>query len=101
MNCNITSMLQANMTREGDKLHHGNTLVEGSNLEKCWKECLDRSNFEEKKKNVVEFNKKSSRKKRGLAITPMKFAPSFFAGYPFQVKKKPVSISFRLMTDPS
>ncbi len=35
---------------------------------------------------MEEFNGRNKRVKRGLAITPLKFAPSFFAGPLFQVK---------------
>jgi xanthine dehydrogenase molybdopterin-binding subunit B len=73
------------MTREGDQLHHSNTKVTGCTLEKCWQECLTRSNFEQKQKNVLDFNAKNKRKKRGLSLTPIKFAPSFFCGFLNQV----------------
>ena len=59
--------------------------MEDCTLERCWKECLERSKYDQKLKDVQEFNSKNKRLKRGLAITPIKFAPSFFAGPLFQV----------------
>ena len=64
--------------------------MEDCTLERCWKECLERSKYDQKLKDVQEFNSKNKRLKRGLAITPIKFAPSFFAGPLFQVR--PVTI---------
>ena len=46
---------------------------------------MERSSYEEKKRKMEEFNKQNDRKKRGLSIMPLKFAPSFFAAFPFQV----------------
>jgi len=66
-------------------LQHWHQKVEDCTLDKCWKECLERSKFDERRKAVEEFNGRNKRVKRGLAITPLKFAPSFFAGPLFQV----------------
>ncbi len=66
-------------------LQHRHQKVEDCTLDKCWKECLERSKFDERRKAVEEFNGRNKRVKRGLAITPLKFAPSFFAGPLFQV----------------
>jgi len=74
-----------NLTKEGDQLHHGNQKIEDCTLQMCWNESLEKSNFDERSKEVKEFNGKNKRLKRGLAITPIKFAPSFFAGPLFQV----------------
>lgn len=81
----LFQFLKVNLTREGDQLHHGNQKVEDCTLQSCWNECLAKSNYEEKLSGIREFNAKSKRLKRGLAITPIKFAPSFFTGHFYQV----------------
>ncbi|KAL4695371.1 hypothetical protein H8959_000466, partial [Pygathrix nigripes] len=43
-------------------------------LQRCWKECLEKSSFHARKLAAEEFNKKNYWKKRGLAIVPMKFS---------------------------
>ncbi len=66
---------EANMTREGDLLHHSDARLKGVTLETCWKTCLEQSHYEEKIKECLEFNKANRDVKRGLAIVPMKFPP--------------------------
>lgn len=40
----------------------------------CWNECLKQSNYDERMKQVEEFNARSKDVKKGLVIIPMKFA---------------------------
>ncbi|EPQ12624.1 Aldehyde oxidase [Myotis brandtii] len=49
------------------------------NLIRCWDECLDKSSFGSRRKQVEAFNKKNYWKKKGLAIIPMKFSVGFGA----------------------
>ncbi|XP_037377774.1 aldehyde oxidase 4-like [Talpa occidentalis] len=42
-------------------------------LRRCWKECLEKSSFYNRKLAAEEFNKKNFWKKKGLAVVPMKF----------------------------
>ncbi len=67
---------EANLTKEGDKLHYGDTCVTGCSLQECWKEALKRSDFENKKKEIEAFNKENKVLKRGITATPVKFAVS-------------------------
>ncbi|XP_077010743.1 aldehyde oxidase 2 [Tamandua tetradactyla] len=48
-------------------------------LRQCWNECLDKSSFHSRRKQVGEFNKKNYWKKKGIAIIPMKFSVGFAA----------------------
>ncbi|XP_055967737.1 aldehyde oxidase 4-like [Sorex fumeus] len=50
-------------------------------LRKCWKECLEKSSFYNRKRIAEEFNKKNYWKKRGLAVVPMKFTIGVPVGY--------------------
>jgi xanthine dehydrogenase/oxidase len=44
-----------------------------------WKEVLEEADYENRRKAVEEFNKKSKWKKRGISIIPTKFGISFTA----------------------
>uniref|UniRef100_A0A8C7ANJ9 FAD-binding PCMH-type domain-containing protein n=1 Tax=Neovison vison TaxID=452646 RepID=A0A8C7ANJ9_NEOVI len=48
-------------------------------LIRCWNECLDKSSFHSRRRQVEEFNKKNYWKKKGMAIVPMKFSVGFAA----------------------
>ncbi|XP_014640209.1 PREDICTED: aldehyde oxidase 2 [Ceratotherium simum simum] len=48
-------------------------------LIRCWNECLDKSSFHSRRRQVEEFNKKNYWKKKGLAVVPMKFSVGFAA----------------------
>ena len=65
-----------NLTRKGDLLHHSVRTVPDDHLLNCWEECLVQSDYWEVRKQVNTFNKANQTKKRGLAITPIKFFPS-------------------------
>ncbi|XP_009888538.1 PREDICTED: aldehyde oxidase 2-like [Charadrius vociferus] len=54
---------------------------DAENLWKCWKECLDKSDYYNRKAMVEEFNVKNYWKKKGIAIIPMKFSVGFNATY--------------------
>lgn len=56
------------------------------NLIRCWDECLDKSSFASRRKQVEAFNKKNYWKKKGLAIIPMKFSVGFGATSYHQVR---------------
>ncbi|XP_059558677.1 aldehyde oxidase 4-like [Myotis daubentonii] len=42
-------------------------------LQRCWKECLEKSSFYARKKDADGFNKNNYWKKRGLSVVPMKY----------------------------
>ena len=45
LNLPVLSVKHANLTREGDLLHYGQSRVRGCTLEQCWQECLDKSQY--------------------------------------------------------
>ncbi|NXD62564.1 AOXB oxidase, partial [Eolophus roseicapillus] len=51
------------------------------NLWKCWEECLDKSDYYNRKAMVEKSNTKNYWKKKGIAIVPMKFSVGFNATY--------------------
>ncbi|MGI0493339.1 xanthine dehydrogenase molybdopterin binding subunit [Alkalinema pantanalense CENA528] len=56
--------------------HYGQEIVD-NRLDLVWQELLARSNFSQRRSQIAEFNRTSIDKKRGLAITPVKFGISF------------------------
>ncbi len=42
-------------------------------LKECWEEVLRRSDYDKRKKEVEEFNRRSKSIKKGIAVMPMKF----------------------------
>ena len=76
LNLPVLSVKYANLTREGDLLHYGQSRVRGCTLEQCWQECLEKSHYALKEEAIIAFNTKNKRVKRGLSIVPIKFTPS-------------------------
>lgn len=79
---------EVNMTKENDLLHHSQKRVKGCNLQRCWEECIKKSNYDEKLASIEKFNVANKEVKRGLAIVPMKFEPGmghrpFMKGFAF------------------
>lgn len=67
---------EVNFYKEGDTTHF-NQLLEGVNLGRCWEECMSRSSFQQRRKQVDVYNSENRWKKRGLAIIPMKCGVGF------------------------
>ena len=68
---------RVNLTRENDLLHYGDTKVCDDNLLRCWEDCIRRSNYYEKRKEIEAFNANPANKnvRQGISIVPIKFAP--------------------------
>jgi len=56
--------------------HYGQVLVDNRIL-RVWSEAKTQANFEERQGAIAQFNQQNPYKKRGLAITPVKFGVSF------------------------
>lgn len=65
-----------NLYNEGD-LTHFNQKLEGFTVARCWDECLVKSNYHQRRKQIEHFNSQHRWKKRGMAIIPTKFGISF------------------------
>ncbi|OUC14042.1 MAG: xanthine dehydrogenase molybdopterin binding subunit [Alkalinema sp. CACIAM 70d] len=61
---------------ERNTTHYGQEIVD-NRLDRIWQELLDRSNFSQRRSEIAQFNHTNVDKKRGLAITPVKFGISF------------------------
>ena len=76
LNLPVLAVKEANLTQEGDLLHYGVSRVRGCTLQRCWHECLEKSQYELKQREIEAFNAKNPRVKRGISIVPIKFTPS-------------------------
>src|SRR5437763_3253421 len=56
--------------------HYGQE-IENNRLQRIWKELIDKSDFDARRKMLGEWNSKNRHRKRGIAITPVKFGISF------------------------
>lgn len=69
-----------NMYKQGDVTPYTQKL-EQFTTDKCWEECLVKSNYHQRRKQIEEFNRQHRWKKRGIAIIPTKFGISFTASF--------------------
>ncbi len=63
-------------TGETSTTHYGQEIVD-NRLNRVWAEAKAKSQFAERQAALAQFNQSSPYKKRGLAITPVKFGISF------------------------
>ncbi|XP_077979418.1 xanthine dehydrogenase/oxidase-like [Glandiceps talaboti] len=63
---------EMNFYQEGDVDNFFQEMPDIGNLYRCWNECLQRSDYYQRKEEVESFNRTSRWKKRGLAIVPFK-----------------------------
>ncbi|KAK6489636.1 xanthine dehydrogenase/oxidase isoform X1 [Huso huso] len=69
-----------NMYKQGDVTPYTQKL-EQFTTDKCWEECLVKSSYHQRRKQIEEFNRQHRWKKRGIAIIPTKFGISFTASF--------------------
>ncbi|CAB0000944.1 unnamed protein product [Nesidiocoris tenuis] len=65
-----------NLFKTGLSTHY-NQKLEYCTLTRCWDECSEMSNFEERKQQVDLFNRKNRWRKRGIALVPTMFGVAF------------------------
>ncbi|XP_063822618.1 xanthine dehydrogenase [Ostrinia nubilalis] len=65
-----------NLYRENLTTHYGQVLTHCT-LQKCWDECVEKSNMLERKTKIDNFNKQHRWRKRGISIIPTKFGIAF------------------------
>jgi xanthine dehydrogenase large subunit len=70
-----------NFYRPGDSSHYGQPIRDADRIERIWSELGQSSDFEARFREVDRFNAQSRHKKRGLAMTPVKFGISFTTSY--------------------
>ncbi|XP_022080496.1 xanthine dehydrogenase/oxidase-like isoform X2 [Acanthaster planci] len=82
LKCGLTQIKvrDINFYQEGDLTHYGQELKHCT-LERCWEECLMKSDYDSRRRDVERYNSKNRWRKRGLAIIPTKFGISFNQNY--------------------
>ena len=63
-------------TGETNTTHYGQE-IEDNRIERVWNELIGSSEFESRREEVTRWNEQHRHRKRGLAITPVKFGISF------------------------
>lgn len=72
---------EKNFYREGDTTHYEMPVKGAERLARIWSELKAESDFEKRWTEMEAFNAKNTDKKRGLAITPVKFGISFTTAF--------------------
>uniref|UniRef100_A0A670I752 FAD-binding PCMH-type domain-containing protein n=1 Tax=Podarcis muralis TaxID=64176 RepID=A0A670I752_PODMU len=76
--------------------------VDATNLVACWKECLEKSDYYNRRKAAEEFNKQNYWKKKGIEIIPMLFSVGFNTTYyhqaSFLILQKSTHLQIMLLT---
>lgn len=65
-----------NMYKEGSLTHLNQSLIYCT-LERCWNECIETSDYWQRKNDVEEFNRTNRWKKKAISIVPTKYGISF------------------------
>ncbi|MGA7203987.1 MAG: xanthine dehydrogenase molybdopterin binding subunit [Specibacter sp.] len=66
-----------NFYRDGDATPYGMPVRHAERVATMWEQVLERSDYAERRKAVDAFNAANPHRKRGLAVTPVKFGISF------------------------
>ncbi|KAE9550987.1 hypothetical protein FO519_005802 [Halicephalobus sp. NKZ332] len=76
LNIDFDKFREKNFYNEGDCTPFGMHLWQ-CNVKRCWKECIELSNYYKRKEEIEKLNASSRYKKRGICITPTKFGIGF------------------------
>lgn len=70
-----------NLYHAGDQAPYGQEILNGEHLQDIFEKLKKDSNWEERKKQIAIFNQSNRYKKKGIAVTPVKFGISFTAAH--------------------
>ncbi|CAH3868030.1 xanthine dehydrogenase [Pieris brassicae] len=73
---NPDDIRRINLYQENHITHYQQTLTYCT-LQRCWDECVEKSNIAERRTAIENFNKQNRWRKRGIAIVPTKFGIAF------------------------
>uniref|UniRef100_A0A915DBV3 Xanthine dehydrogenase n=1 Tax=Ditylenchus dipsaci TaxID=166011 RepID=A0A915DBV3_9BILA len=73
---NVNEIREKNFYKTGDCTHFGMHLRQ-CNIGRCWQECRQTSNYDQRLETVEQFNKTNMYRKRGIYLTPTKFGIGF------------------------
>ena len=71
-NMDYKTFLEVNLYKDGDTTPYGQLLTDFT-LRDCWNQAIEKSQYEERRIQVDEFNKKHKYLKRGLSVVPLKY----------------------------
>ncbi|KAL1021810.1 hypothetical protein UPYG_G00018360 [Umbra pygmaea] len=77
---NAEEIREINMYKEVSLTHY-KFEFDPKNLLRCWDECKVKSDYENRRKAVVQFNQQNRWRKRGMAIIPIKYGIAFSEGF--------------------
>lgn len=72
----VAQLSALNLYKENDCTYYNQPLT-NCTIDLCWEECLNTSNYYERRKLVDKFNRANKYKKRGISILPTKYGISF------------------------
>ncbi len=68
---------ERNFYRPGDRTHYGQEVRSADRIERIWRTLAESSSFERRRREAHAWNASHPHRKRGLAMTPVKFGISF------------------------
>jgi xanthine dehydrogenase large subunit len=72
---------ERNFYRDGDTTHYGQVVAEASRMTTIWGQLRSSSDVTARRAEIDQFNAATVHRKRGLAMTPVKFGISFTATF--------------------
>ena len=72
---------ERNFYREGNTTHYGQLVKHPERMQIIWDQLKTSSSFDSRRTAIANFNSATRHRKRGIAITPVKFGISFTATY--------------------
>ena len=72
---------ERNFYREGDRTHYDQPVKDAARIPLIWHQLKATSSFDDRRWEIERWNAGSAYRKRGLAITPVKFGISFTATF--------------------
>jgi xanthine dehydrogenase molybdopterin binding subunit/xanthine dehydrogenase small subunit len=72
---------ERNFYREGQTTHYGQPVKDAGRIHTIWRQLLETSQFAARREEIQLFNAAHPNRKRGMAITPVKFGISFTATF--------------------
>jgi xanthine dehydrogenase large subunit len=70
---------ERNFYREGQATHYGQPVKDAARISAIWTQLKERSNFTARRDAIERDNRRHPHRKRGIAMTPVKFGISFTA----------------------
>src|SRR6266567_4696314 len=70
---------ERNFYREGQSTHYGQPVKDAERISRIWTQLKDRSSFTARREAIERDNQRHLHRKRGIAMTPVKFGISFTA----------------------